>query len=350
MNEKTRNTIVGITILVAGGLVTWGAFLLDRLPAIGPDAPYVVTVNSPSADGLVYGDVVSLNGVNVGSIRSVVLGRNMQGAVIVLGISPQYKLPINTTVKIGSKAIGSPYVSLFVPQGGELKFLPTNGTAVLQATVASGGIIPHSVTADFSAIKTRFVALSGKLDLVADDLHSMLRPVVLPKGRKEGRSDMPADMSNISALIQRLNTTVESVNVLLANKHLQSQVRTIVANVAVSSTELAATLKRLNSTVTRVNSVLDKAGTTATDIDTAAKTANQKLLDVSVQLTRVLENVNSITTSIAQGHGTAGRLVKDPRLYNALLDITHRLKKTVDSLHSLVKQIKAEGFSVHLGL
>jgi hypothetical protein len=59
--------------------------------------------------------------------------------------------------------------------------------------------------------------------------------------------------------------------------------------------------------------------------------------------------VNSITESIAQGHGTAGRLVKDPRLYNSLLQLTRRIKGTVDSLHGLVKQIKAEGFDVKVG-
>ena len=147
-----------------------------------------------------------------------------------------------------------------------------------------------------------------------------------------------------------LNKTVEAVNGLLTDKKLQGQVREIVANAAVSARELAATLKRLNSTVTRFDSVMDKAGTTAADIDTVAKTANNRLITVSLQVTRVLEHLNNITTSIAQGHGTAGHLVKDPRLYNALLDLTHRLKKTVDSLHALVKQIKAEGFAVHVGV
>ncbi len=348
MNEKTRNSIVGLTVLIALGLVTWGAFLLGRLPTIGPGAPYLVTVESPSADGLVYGDSVSLNGVNVGTVRSVALGKNMQGAILVLGISSVYHLPMNTTVRIASKTIGSPYVSLFVPPGAPTKYLPTDGTANLHASVASGSLIPHSFASDFTAIRLQFSVLSTKLDRVADDLHSLLRPASLTGPDKPG--DRQGDLGNISALIQRLNKTVESVNGLLTDKKLQGQVREIVTNAAVSAKELAATLKRLNSTVTRFNSVMDKAGTTAADIDTVAKTANSRLISVSLHIAQVLEHLNTITTSIAQGHGTAGHLVKDPRLYNSLLDLTHRLKKTVDSLHALVKQIKAEGFAVHVGV
>ncbi len=348
MNEKMRNSIVGLTVIIALGLITWGAFLLGRLPAIGPGAPYLVTVESPSADGLVYGDTVSLNGVNVGTVRSVALGKNMQGAILILGISSKYHLPITTTVRIASKTIGSPYVSLFVPPGSPAKFLPTNGTANLTASVASGSLIPHSFASDFTAIRLQFSVLSTKLDRVADDLHSLLRPASLTGPHKPG--DMHGDLDNISALIQRLNKTVESVNGLLTDKKLQGQVREIVTNAAVSARELAATLKRLNSTVTQIDSVMAKAGTTAADIDTVAKTANSRLVTVSLQITQVLEHLNSITTSIAQGHGTAGHLVKDPRLYNSLLDLTHRLKKTVDSLHALVKQIKAEGFAVHVGV
>ncbi len=350
MNEQARNYIVGITVVLALGMVTWGAFLLGRLPALGPNAPYLITVETPSADGLVYGDSVSLNGVNVGSVRSVALGANMRGAVLILGISSQYRLPVNTTVRIASKTIGSPYVSLFVPPGGKAEYLPTNGTATLHATVASNSIIPPSFATNFTAIRSQFGVLSGKLDRVADDLHMLLKPVSANAMHESGAPDARADMDNISALIHRLNKTVASVNGLLADKKMQGQVREIVSNVAISSTELAATLKRLNATVTRVNHVMDKAGAAAGDIDTAAKTANSRLVTVSLQLTKVLENLNEITTSVAQGHGTAGRLVKDPRLYNALLDLTHRLNKTVDSLHALVKQIKAEGFALHVGI
>lgn len=349
MNDKLRNTIVGLTIIGALVLVTWGAFLLGRVPGFGPNTPYNITLLAPTADGLTYGDLVTFNGVTVGTVASVSLTPDMQSAKIIIGIYRTIRLPANTVAQIGSKTIGAAYVSLYLPGKADTKMLPVNGSATIQASVESSSLIPKSVVQDFSALKTQFGVLSDKLDRVADDLHVLLKPVVLTKAQAEGAESNSTDLNNISALIQRLNVTINSINDLVSNGKLRGEVHEILGNVAVSSEELKSTLKQLSGTIGRFNGVLDKAGTTATDIDAVARTAQQKIVLMSVRLTRVLENVNAITESIAQGHGTAGRLVKDPRLYNSLLVLTRRLKGTVDSLHGLVKQIKAEGFDVKVG-
>ncbi len=349
MNEKLRNTIVGLTIIIALVLITWGAFLLGRMPGFGPNAPYNVTLLASTADGLTYGDLVTFNGVTVGAVQSVSLTSNMQSARIVIGIYRSVRLPDNTIAQIGSKTIGAAYVSLYLPQKMDNKFLPMNGSAEIRAGTASASLIPKSVVRDFSSLKRQFGVLSDKLDRVADDLHALLKPVVLTKAQVRGTEANDSDLNNISALIQRLNITVNAINGLVGSRKLHAQVREILTNVAISSEELKGTLKQLSGTVGRFNGVLDKAGATATDIDSVAKTAQQKIVLLSVKLARVLENVDSITESIARGHGTAGRLVHDPRLYNSLLELTRRLKSTVDSLHGLVKQIKAEGFDVKVG-
>ena len=349
MNDKLRNTIVGLTIIGALVLVTWGAFLLGRVPGFGPNTPYNITLLAPTADGLTYGDLVTFNGVTVGTVASVSLTPDMQSAKIIIGIYRTIRLPANTVAQIGSKTIGAAYVSLYLPGKADTKMLPVNGSATIQASVESSSLIPKSVVQDFSALKTQFGVLSDKLDRVADDLHVLLKPVVLTKAQAEGAESNSTDLNNISALIQRLNVTINSINDLVSNGKLRGEVHEILGNVAVSSEELKSTLKQLSGTIGRFNGVLDKAGTTATDIDAVARTAQQKIVLMSVKLTRVLENVNAITESIAQGHGTAGRLVTDPRLYNSLLVLTRRLKGTVDSLHGLVKQIKAEGFDVKVG-
>ncbi|MHB1768483.1 MAG: MlaD family protein [Phycisphaerae bacterium] len=349
MNEKLRNTIVGLTIIGALVLITWGAFLLGRVPGFGPNAPYDITLLAPTADSLMYGDLVTFNGVTVGTVQSVALTPDMQSATIIIGIYRSVHLPVNTVAQIGSKTIGAAYVSLYLPGKAAATTFPMDGSATIKANIASSSLIPKSVVQDFSALKMQFGVLSDKLDRVADDLHELLKPVVLTKAQAEGSESSSTDLNNISALIQRLNVTVNSINGLVGSGKLRGEVREILANVAVSSEELKGTLKRLSGTVGRFNGVLDKAGTAASDIDAVAKTAQQKIIVLSVKLTGVLENINAITESIVQGHGTAGRLVKDPRLYNSLLELTRRLKGTVDSLHGLVKQIKAEGFDVKVG-
>ncbi len=350
MNEKFRNTIVGITILIAAGLLTWGAFLLGRLPPIGPYAPYHVTLLAPNADRLNAGDPVDLNGVIVGSVAEVTLAHHLQGVRVVLNIYQSVRLPVNTQVRIGAQTIGASYVAMTIPIPPAQRFLPTDGTARLPATVASSSFLPPTVIRDFSSIARRFDQLSTRLDRVADDLHTLLKPVALSQPERTGEAPIAADMNNISALIQRLNTTVNSLNRLLADRKLQHQVREIIANAAAASRELKATLQHFNAAAGAFHGAIAQAGDAAGQVDRAAKVIREQVVALSIQLSQILSHINTITATIAAGHGTAGRFVNDPRLYNALLDVTHRLKRTVDALHALVKQVRAEGFDVHVGL
>ncbi len=353
-HEKLRNTAVGLTILVAVVLLTWGAFLLGRLPYLGPNAPYRVTLRCGSAMGLTTGDLVSLNGVVVGSVTGVSLTGNMQQARIRLAVyrsinGRPLRLPLSTKALIGSKTIGTPFVSLYVPPGKISGYLPTDGSAHLEAKVASSSLIPHSVIKNITSLKTDFTTLSGKLDRVADDLHSLLKPVALTSAQASGESSEPGDLNNVSALIQRLNVTINSVNRLVASQSLHRQVRTILANVSHASIQLATILKQVHRLVGRAGVFIAKANHTASDVDATVATAHQQIIALSLRLTHVLQNANLILASIAKGHGTAGRFVKDPRLYKSLLVITQRLKGTISGLDALVKQIKAEGFDVHVG-
>ncbi len=348
-HEKLRNSAVGITILVAVILLTWGAFLLGRLPYLGPNAPYLVTLRSKSAMGLTSGDLVSLNGVVVGTVSAVTLTSNMQQAKIRLRIYRSIRLPMNTDALIGTKTIGTPFVSLYVPRQKSKGYLPTNGSAHLEAKVASSSLIPHSVVKNISSLKTDFTTLSGKLDRVADDLHALLKPVALTSAQASGESSEPGDMNNVSALIQRLNVTINSVNRLVAGQRLHRQVHAIITNVSHASVQLATILDQVHRLVGRAGVFITKANHTTANVDATVTTAHRQIVALSLKLTHVLQNANMILSSIAEGHGTAGRFMKDPQLYDSLLVITHRLKRTISGLDALVEQIRAEGFDVKVG-
>jgi len=332
INERARDVIVGLTIVISVALVIWGAFLLGRLPAIGPNAPYQVTVISPSADNLNSQDVITFNGVTVGTVRTVELSEDLGSAKITIGVYRDVSLPENTRAIIGADNLGRPYMTLSVVGTPAATTLPKDGSAVLNAQLASTGLIPDSVIQDFASLKDQFTTLSGKLDMVADDMHVLLQPVNTTSTTEQNMTS--SNINNVSALIQRLNTTINSLNNLLADPKLQSQIREIIANVDESSKNLKTTLQGLSVTAQKFN--------------TSADAAHQSIVSLSAQMTQILEKVNSIAGSIQQGQGTAGLLVKDPRLYNALLDVTERLKGTVDDLHALVKQIQDEGFDLHV--
>ncbi len=348
LKDQTRNMIVGLTFIVAAAAFVLGIFFLGKLPALGPNAPYRVTVVAPNAAGLSSGDVVSLNGVTIGTVSEVFLPPHYANADIRLSIYQKYTLPTNINAKIDTRTIGTSYVALWVPQPNAPTNLPKDGTAIIQGSTASSSLIPKSVVTDFTSLKSDFGRLSKRLDRVADDLHTLLKPVKLTAAQATGKTASSANLGNLSALVQRLNVTIQSFNRLMADQKLQAQVREIVANAAASSKELKAILTRLNGTVTRANTVLASANHAAANVGKAARSTQRKIAAVSVHLTDLLEHLDTITQTIAAGHGTAGRFVKDPRLYNSLLDLTHELKGTVNDLHALVKQIQANGVKLNL--
>ena len=61
------------------------------------------------------------------------------------------------------------------------------------------------------------------------------------------------------------------------------------------------------------------------------------------QIAESLQRIQSVTQKIDQGQGTAGKLVNDPKLYDALTDTAAELKLTVKDLRRLIQQWEQEG-------
>jgi hypothetical protein len=62
----------------------------------------------------------------------------------------------------------------------------------------------------------------------------------------------------------------------------------------------------------------------------------------------LLASVQDITEKLNKGQGTAGQLLNDPRLYQALVDSAKQLSLTVGELRLLVEQWQQEGVGFKL--
>ncbi len=70
--------------------------------------------------------------------------------------------------------------------------------------------------------------------------------------------------------------------------------------------------------------------------------------DRLTQIADLLSSVQSIAQKIDKGQGTAGQLVNDPKLYQALVDSSRELNATVTDLKRLIEQWEEEGVNLHL--
>src|ERR1035437_4738914 len=84
LSERSRNTIVGLTMLIALAAVMYAIFLLGRFPFLRGISTYTVTAIAEQSNGVAPGNKVDISGVEVGSVQSVDLLRDPKtGAVSV---------------------------------------------------------------------------------------------------------------------------------------------------------------------------------------------------------------------------------------------------------------------------
>jgi phospholipid/cholesterol/gamma-HCH transport system substrate-binding protein len=351
-SERTRNLIVGATVLVAIGGLMWGVLILGKFPSWGGPRPYTVTLLSPNANGAGPGSKVDLNGVNVGQVSSVSLVPDPDGkliAHIVVQIDGSTNIPADAVAVLGrpTAGIGSAFVSI-VAVTLKPPLLPKNGSATLPAQPDANGLIPNVVIEDINTLQKNMSVLSGELTVVAKDLHGLLAyaPPDALTNTTNPASTQP--LENVSTVIIRLNRTVASIQNLLGDPALQQNVRTIVQNLADASSQLKTTLQNINTVVASANTTVGSFNTAATQASATLQSTQIQIVKISERLVTLLDQLDKTTTALTQGNGTTGKLINDPRLYEGLVDLSTSLKNTVNDLDFLVKKWKDEGLPLHL--
>jgi ABC-type transporter Mla subunit MlaD len=345
LSEKKRNTLVGLTIILALGALMYGILLLGKTPTWTGLNPYTITLVADNANGVAGGDKVDLNGVVIGQVQSVDLkidGTGKLKAYIVLQIGGSNDIPANAHAVLGNPKLGSPYVSLSVSEaeGGNLA---KNGSAAIPAETGESGLIPKD-------IQDNLTAVSHQLEQVANDLHTLLAyntPEAVAAGSKDPTNpNRPLD--NISTLVIRLDRTMASLETLLTDPKLQGQVREIAQNLSDASAKLKITLAGVDSVVKHADQAVSRFGDTAGQANATLASTQQQILRVSEKLVDTLDQIQKSTREITEGKGTTGRLVSDPRLYDGLLDLSKSLRATTDDLDFLLKKWKDEGVDLKL--
>jgi phospholipid/cholesterol/gamma-HCH transport system substrate-binding protein len=345
VSQKVSNTLVGLTMIVALGLLMYGILLLGRTPNWGAARPYILTLTATNANNVAAGSKVDLNGVLIGSVKRVDLKKDPDGKLrvhAILQIDGNTDIPASATVILGRGQIGPSYVSISASDASG-SMLAKNGSATLTAEAGDTGLIPKDV-------RDNLTAVSGQLEKVAADIHLLLAyntPEAVEAARNDPTiKDKPVE--NVSTLVIRLNRTMGSLEKLLADPALHAQVRQIVQNLADSSAQLKTTLASVDSTFKNADKTVAKVGDAANQATTTLAASEKQILVVSEKLVDTLNQIEKTTRQLSEGNGTTGKLINDPRLYEGLVDLSKSMRSTVDDLDFLLKKWKDEGVNLKL--
>jgi phospholipid/cholesterol/gamma-HCH transport system substrate-binding protein len=330
MSTYRRNILVGALVLGAILLVGW-MFVSFSSKTAELFAPPQMTIHftSTRADGLSDGSAVNYLGVNVGRVAKVRRTEDGMGVAIDALVDRNPPLPANIRAVISSNnALG--------------------GTATLNLDLnddekPAGQLAPDA--------KLKAVYLGLQLNLISPEIVTMSKEIGLTvkQLRDSGAiDDLDATIKQVRDSAAKAGALVDSLNKSAGDPKTVEDIKAAVANVR-AATETATRV------ASKMEVLADKLSRNSDDVSDAIKSTRGHVDDLSkalgdrlVQTSAVLDNVRDITGKLDKGEGSAGQMINDPKLYQALVDSSRELSATVTDLHRLIEQWEQEGVSLKL--
>lgn len=260
--DKTKRNLaaLGALTILAVGVFFWGLYYLLGNPVLRGGMDVIVSL--PSGGGMKRGDRVTLQGVEIGSVKDIELHPN--GVTATLRLNQTYPLPADTRATVTGDVFGA----------HTLELIPGNALVKLEKGDTLGGVMAPAL-ADAAA------ELSARAQTTLQRANELLSP---------------AAVANLHATAAVLPSSAEQLRAAFAELRLASAALRRTAE----GLEDAKTGQALNTAIGRV--------------DSTARAMTQ----VAVSMDRSLGSLHSVFEKIDRGDGTLGRLVNDTSLYSNL--------------------------------
>lgn len=299
MKDKTKSILVALSFIVAMILFVWGFnFLKGKSILKNQLTLYAVYDNSK---GLLPGDLVTINGMQVGTVSSLKFHPRQDGSVIVtFTINNDLEMPSNTKAKLSSSLMGSVSIELIL--GDSRQLLQSGDTLVSQSDTGTMEMISETILPIKNNLETLLVSLNDLTNNLNDLINNELKYDL-----NRGVDNFANSMENIKVVSADLQQLVDSEDGKLVQ---------VVNNLEVITEDFAVvsdSLKRIDY--------------------------NRMVLS----LENCIAEFNALLEGINNGEGSAGLLVKDDSLYI-------NVNETVATLQSLLDEIKANPKKLKLSI
>jgi phospholipid/cholesterol/gamma-HCH transport system substrate-binding protein len=281
-NRKRRNlATLGLLMIVAATMFVFGLFWLLGTPLLrgGMD----VTVVLDNGAGLKRSDRVQLQGVAVGTVRSVRLNSAGPGVIVELRLSDELALPADTRATVRGDVFGAHTVDL-IPGASMVRLAA--GDTVRGAAVPELAQIATDLSARVEAVLSSADALLSP-DAVRD-VHSTA--AVLPGGALQLRAAFE-ELRYASAALRR---TAERVETADTGERLNAAV-----------TEFEGTARALTAAATRMEHSLGTFASVLDKIDSGSGTIGRLVNDTTMyaELNHTLREMRALATDMRERPG-----------------------------------------------
>lgn len=296
--KKTKisnETKVGIFSVIAIVLMYLGFNFMKGKDIFGRQSDYYAVY--PDIKNMPMSAEVVFRGHKVGIVNDIIIGKDNQ-IIVGLTISNKLSIPRGSVANIASSdALGTKVVEITFPEGNATSMHTSGDT--LQSGIKKG---------------------------LTDEIADQLQPIT----------------QKVNNLLVSLDTMSNSINALLASKHIENTVASIkrtserLENLVFSETD------KIKSTFTSLEKFSKTLANNSQKLDSIISNLNETTSVIAKgDLDKTLENLNKTTASlntvmqkIENGEGTAGMLLNDKKLYE-------NLEKSSADLDALLVDLKA---------
>jgi phospholipid/cholesterol/gamma-HCH transport system substrate-binding protein len=341
MKPVLRDFMTGVTALIGlFGLILM-LILFGEIADLGKKF-YTFDVHVTNAGGLSGTSAVTLNGVKVGQVVSTdVVPPPGQGAELKIKVREEVRIPRVAKISIERSLVGDAGMEFTIPLDA-----PTTAMSdLIQPGERFEGGEPSSTFGRIaSAIEkplSRFGSTADNIDKLAatyNTLGERLNEMLEPRTIADIQGGKPP---NIRSTIARADEALAGATKFLADDQLAKDVKDVIAK----AKDLMEQAHSLADTWTKTADNLDKqvtrVGENVDSLTTQAAGTLRNTDKAAAELADVLEKVN-------KAEGTVGQLVNNPDLYNSLRDAAQRLDHALAEIELLVKKYRTEGIPLHL--
>ncbi len=294
---------IGLFMLI--GLIILGIFIIkiQDIPIGERGHRQVVSAYFPSVAGVDKKSDVRIAGVRVGKVTRIFLkdGR----AELILSLDPDVRLHQGASARIVSLGmLGDKYVEV----------LPGNPNApLLQPGTPLNGVAAPS-----------FDDVLQKASAIGDDVKQVTFALRQSIGGQQGAEKLDEIIDNVRELTASLKDLIK------AN---QANVGATTANFRDFSAELKQELPRLADKIAKLADALDR---TVEENRPGVHDSIDNIRDLTARLKVTANNLNTITTKIAKGQGSIGKLINDDTTVDNVNDTLKSIQGGVKTFQNTV--------------
>jgi phospholipid/cholesterol/gamma-HCH transport system substrate-binding protein len=292
--EIKVGAFVLLGLVLAGGL----ALLFSRGTAFYADT-YDLKLQSGNIGGIKVGASILFRGIQIGNVTSATINPDGKGVTMTLKIKSKHKLYRDARFEIEqSNFLGDQFIAIYpgADQGEPLQ----NGDAVQ----ARNPFNMQEAVATATETLARIGHVSSNLDAAVTDV----RRLVLTEQKLHG---LGASLDRFAATTAEALATVSNLNSLVASNTLP----------------VTAAVSNLNAFASELPPLADYAHDLVASNGVAVSTAIRNLEIASATLTNLM-------AGLQEGHGVAGRLLRDEELAQNLSTIADNLSITSSNLNT----------------